>query len=73
MPSERQREANRRNGRKGGPKTEAGKQSSGLNTLKHGLTSTTLVVLPEEHEHEYEEVSAAFANPSSRTAPPRTR
>jgi hypothetical protein len=60
MASERQRQANRSNGRKGGPKTEAGKQRSRLNTLKHGLTSTTLVVLPEEHEHEYEEVLRGF-------------
>ena len=60
MPSQRQLEANRRNGRKGGPKTEAGKQRSRLNTLKHGLTSTTLVVLPEEHQHEYEEVLRGF-------------
>ena len=60
MASERQREANRRNGQKGGPKTEAGKQRSRLNTLKHGLTSTTLVVLPEEHEHEYQEVLRGF-------------
>ena len=60
MASERQRVANRRNGSKGGPSTEAGKQRSRLNTLKHGLTSTTLVVLPEEHQHEYEEVLRGF-------------
>ena len=36
MASERQRLANRRNGSKGGPSTEAGKQRSRLNTLKHG-------------------------------------
>ncbi|HYI92823.1 MAG TPA: hypothetical protein VEX68_04715 [Bryobacteraceae bacterium] len=60
MASERQRLANRRNGSKGGPSTEAGKQRSRLNTLKHGLTSTTLVVLPEEHPHEYDEVLRGF-------------
>ena len=60
MASERQRLANHRNGSKGGPITEAGKQRSRLNTLKHGLTSTTLVVLPEEHQHEYEEVLHGF-------------
>ncbi len=60
MASERQRAANRRNGSKGGPSTEAGKQRSRLNTIKHGLTSTTLVVLPEEHQHEYEEVLHGF-------------
>ena len=58
--SERQLAANRRNGRHGGPKTETGKQRSRLNSLKHGLTSSTLVVLPEEHEHEYEEVLRGF-------------
>ncbi len=60
MASERQRAANRRNGSKGGPSTEAGKQRSRLNTLKHGLTSTTIVVLPEEHQHEYDEVLRGF-------------
>ena len=28
--------------------------------LKHGLTASTLVVLPEEHEHEYQEVLRGF-------------
>ncbi len=60
MASERQRLANLRNGSKGGPSTEAGKQRSRLNTIKHGLTSTTLVVLPEEHQHEYDEVLRGF-------------
>src|SRR5688572_28866649 len=60
MASERQRGASRRNGSEGGPSTEAGKQRSRLNTIKHGLTSTTLVVLPEEHQHEYEEVLRGF-------------
>ena len=43
MPSERQREANRRR-----------------NSLRHGLTSTTLVVLPEENGREYEEILRGF-------------
>jgi hypothetical protein len=60
MASERQRQANRRNGSKGGPKTEAGKQRSRANSLQHGLTSSTLVVLPEEHEHEYEAILHGF-------------
>jgi hypothetical protein len=60
MASERQRQANRRNGSKGGPKTEAGKQRSRENSLKHGLSSSTLVVLPEEHEHEYEAILCGF-------------
>ena len=53
--SERQREANRRNGRKGGPKTADGKHRSRLNSLKHGLTSSTLVVLTEEDRQECDE------------------
>jgi hypothetical protein len=60
MASERQRQANRRNGSKGGPTTEAGKQRSRANSLKHGLCSSTLVVLPEEHEHEYEAILRGF-------------
>ena len=60
MASQRQREANRRNGRKGGPKTETGKHRSRLNSLKHGLSSSTLVVLPEEDEREYNEVLRGF-------------
>ena len=35
------------------------KKSSNHSQL-HGLTSTTLVVLPEEHQHEYEEVLRGF-------------
>ena len=60
MASERQRQANRRNGRKGGPRTETGKQASRTNSLKHGLSSSTLVVLPEEHQHEYEAILRGF-------------
>jgi hypothetical protein len=60
MASERQREANRRNGLKGGPKTEAGKQRARLNSLRHGLSASTLVVLPEEDPHDFEEVLRGF-------------
>jgi hypothetical protein len=60
MPSERQLAANRRNARSGGPKTENGKQRSRCNSLKHGLTSSTLVVLPEEDEREYDEILRGF-------------
>src|SRR5688572_5721439 len=60
MASPRQLAANRANGAKGGPKTEAGKQQSRLSSLKHGLTASTLVVLPEEDEHEYKEVLRGF-------------
>jgi hypothetical protein len=60
MPSERQREANRRNGRKGGPKTIEGKERSRVNSLKHGLTSSALVVLPDEDRREYDELLSGF-------------
>ena len=60
MPSERQREANRRNGRLGGPKTTEGKERSRVNSLKHGLTSSALVVLPDEDRKEYNELLSGF-------------
>jgi hypothetical protein len=60
MASERQRESNRRNGRRGGPKTETGKQRSRLNSVTHGLTAATLVLLREEDHHEYEEILSGF-------------
>jgi hypothetical protein len=60
MASQRQIEANRRNGRLGGPNTEAGKQRSRLSSLKHGLSATTIVVLPEEDPKEYEEILQGF-------------
>jgi hypothetical protein len=62
MASQRQIEANRRNGRLGGPNTEAGKERSRLSSLKHGLTATTIVVLPEEDSNEYEEILQGFRN-----------
>ena len=60
MASERQRQANRRNGTKGGPKTTEGKERTRTNSLKHGLTSATLVVLPEEDPKEYDELLRGF-------------
>src|SRR3954451_21094110 len=60
MASERQRAANGRNGRKGGSKTDAGKQRSRGNSLKHGLSASTLVVLPQEDHHEYEAILHGF-------------
>src|SRR3954447_18057266 len=57
MASERQHPANRRNGREGGAETEIGKERR---SLKHRLTSTALVVLPDEGDHEYEAVLRGF-------------
>jgi hypothetical protein len=42
------------------PNTEASKQRSPLSSLKHGLTATTIVVLPEEDPKEYEEILQGF-------------
>jgi hypothetical protein len=48
MASRRQVEANRRNGRLGGPKTPEGKAVSRLNTRKHGIFVSALT--PLDHE-----------------------
>lgn len=47
--SDKQVEANRRNAKLGGVKTEEGKAISRLNALKHGLLSS-VILLPEENE-----------------------
>jgi hypothetical protein len=44
ITSLRKTEANRRNGTKGGPKTEAGKRRSRRSALKHGMRATTLLL-----------------------------
>jgi len=47
--SEAKLEANRRNSQKScGPRTEAGKQRSKLNAVKHGMRAATLVLLDED-------------------------
>jgi len=53
-------EGNRANAQKStGPRTEAGKQRSKLNALRHGLTGQT-VVLPTEDHSAYQRHSQAF-------------
>ena len=47
--SDKQLEANRKNAKLGGVKTEEGKEVSRLNALKHGLLSE-VILLPEEDE-----------------------
>jgi hypothetical protein len=48
MASRRQVEANRRNGRLGGPRTAEGKAASRLNARKHGIFASALT--PMDHE-----------------------
>ncbi len=48
--SDKQREANRRNGALGGPKTLEGKEITRLNALRHGLTAQKLVLNSEDQE-----------------------
>src|SRR5213082_2686145 len=60
MTSYRQIEANRRNALKStGPKTEAGKQTSRCNAVRHGLTAETLIGALEDAE-DYKAFEAAI-------------
>ena len=60
MTSFKQIEANRRNSRKStGPKTEAGKQASRCNAVRHGLTAETVIGALEDAE-DYKAFEAAI-------------
>ena len=60
MTSYRQIEANRRNALKStGPKTEAGKQASRGNAIRHGLTAETVLSALEDAE-DYKAFEAAI-------------
>src|SRR5215831_5054798 len=60
MTSVKQFEANRRNSLKStGPKTEAGKQASRCNAVRHGLTAET-VIGALEHAEDYKAFEAAM-------------
>jgi len=60
MTSSRQIEANRRNALKStGPKTEAGKQASRCNAVRHGLTAETVLSALEDAE-DYKAFEAAI-------------
>jgi len=60
MTSSRQIEANRRNALKSsGPKTEAGKQASRRNAVRHGLTAETVIGVLEDTE-DYKAFEAAI-------------
>lgn len=60
MVSEKQLIANRENGKKGGPKTKAGKAVVKYNALKHGLLCQE-VVIPGENRNEFDKLKRAFA------------
>ena len=60
MATEKQLQANRENARKStGPRTEAGKARSRLNSRKHGLTAR-LLVIGDEDPAEFEELRAGL-------------
>ena len=60
MTSYRQIEANRRNALKStGPRTEAGKQASRCNAVRHGLTAETVITALEDAE-DYRAFEAAI-------------
>jgi hypothetical protein len=59
MSSNRKIEANRENGKLGGPKTPEGKVKSALNSIKHGLTGSTLL-LTSESRPMYNDLLDAF-------------
>jgi hypothetical protein len=60
MATQKQREANRRNAsRSTGPRTEAGKQRTRFNALRHGLAAQS-PVLPHEDDAAFEEMRAAL-------------
>jgi hypothetical protein len=57
MPSERKSETARRNGAKShGPVTAAGLQNSSQNSLKHGFTARSMVLLACEDPSEFEQI-----------------
>ncbi len=66
-PSRKQKEANRKNGRKGGVKTPQGKEISKHNATRHGLLSREMVIKSgvfsesqEEFDALHENIRAAF-------------
>ena len=71
MTSLKQIEANRRNAQKStGPKSEAGKQRSSRNAVRHGLTAETIIEPLEDAEdyQAFEEAVAASFDPDTAVA-----
>jgi len=59
--SKKQIEANRKNGKLGGPKTEAGKMRIKKNALAHGLLSKAIVVKDYESKSEFDRLLSELA------------
>ena len=69
MTSYRQIEANRSNALKStGPKTEAGKEQSRRNAVRHGLTAETVIGVLEDAEDYRQFEAAVIADYDARTA-----
>ena len=61
MTSDAQRAANRRNAMSAtGPLTSAGRERVRCNALRHGLTTSTVMVLPDEDAGAFEQLRAAL-------------
>ena len=62
MASQQQIDANRRNARRStGPKTPEGKAIVSRNAIRHGLTSTRAIALPEENLEEFNDLLESFS------------
>ncbi len=61
-PSRKQKEANRKNGRKGGVKTPQGKEISKHNATRHGLLSREMVIKSGAFSESQEEFDALHEN-----------
>src|SRR5438552_3519527 len=72
MPTEKQKQAARRNGAKStGPKTPEGKQRSSQNATQHGLLAET-VVLQIENQAEFQLLLDAYVNQYQPVGPTET-
>lgn len=63
MASEKQIKANQQNASKSlGPKTKEGKAIAKLNSMKHGLLSQKMEILPTEDKRDFDELAASLMN-----------
>ena len=62
MATKRQIAANRRNARHStGPKTPQGKATSSMNSLRHGLRASK-IILPDEHQEDFDHIHDGLQN-----------